>query len=373
MKKRSISKVLAFSMIMTLSGIPSVYAEGNPTVRLVADRASVDRGAKFTYTLTLDSEETVSGIQSSIAYPTEAFEFEQAEFIGSFATQSCVEADGTIDLMAALPNSDFNGGIAVFTFKVLDDAEAGSYIIESAGNGTLVTIGNDLATAELTAEPVIVNADQNAVFDISSSKSVIGREEEVVYNVKLSEITEVKALQAQIEYDTANFEYISAEADDKFDVLADVDEKDGIITLAAVAGEELAEVGNILEITLRSKSSCAYGAHKALDVTGFKTSSGLNEMMDIAFSTVCKEITIDDSNHVVFRAVPDKAEIKAGDTVVYTVSLSSELSGEGVQTALIYDSNEFTYVDAEKSDLMDIDSENSYFVNEIAEDRKSVV
>lgn len=146
-----IALLIACSVITT-----AVYAAETPTFSLSS--AQAEAGEEVSITLSISNNPGINGFTLSVAYDSTVLEYVDAEDLNLFnqailAPQTKDKSEFPVSWFKGDGNSDANGDIVTWTFKIKDEAKAGNYPI------SISYVEGDISRADENGNDVDVNFD----------------------------------------------------------------------------------------------------------------------------------------------------------------------------------------------------------------------
>lgn len=356
LKKSLVSVVTVMAMICAFFAAMPAGAAEKGTVSVTADKEFVQKGGQVTYTVEFDGISDVRGIQLGLTYDAG-----QASYVdGSMKLESqdfadysdFVGEDGSLGMVFAMKEgTDVSGAAASFVLAAGEDSSAGAMGLK-VSSAEAVGAGGEPIELDVVVSDAEIISGFNAEFSAVPDKDSIGIGEETVYTVSMSELT-VRGMQFSVEYDDAHFELAGVSAADGYETAVETKD-DGSIAFVLYSEENITVSGELMHIRLRAKDteSSVYGL-TPITVGGFKASDGSGEL-DVTYTSVCGEISVQKAAGVEISFNADKTEAGAGEIVSYTVVLNSISGYRGLQTALKYDLSKLEFVNVEPLSIMEL-------------------
>ncbi|MBQ3427166.1 MAG: hypothetical protein IJH37_08495 [Clostridia bacterium] len=362
MKRKFISALLTLAVAtMSLSSL-AVNAAGEGKVEFTADQAQVSAGETFTYTLSVPEAQTIKGIQAGIYYDDSKLEVENYEFneaITLDAYASSIDASNGKAVLAATFSEpvEIEGDIAVFTFKVKDNAASGALDFGLTENGVkLVNMAGEEEDAEASLGMVSVKYDYSAELKATVTDNIVYNNSEVLYTLSMTELADMRGIAFSIGYDTDLLTFASAEAvgmlDDAYTSDIKTDEN-GIINVAADYSEPVSIKDDILRLKFKVNENQPEGQYFPLTLNSFEAVTAEKETADIDLSFSSDRIYLFRQSVITMSYTPDKASVKQGKTVDYIITLDSIAASRGFQAELDYDPEVLTPVEVTKGSVLE--------------------
>ncbi|MBR5947534.1 MAG: hypothetical protein IKZ82_02650, partial [Clostridia bacterium] len=347
-----------------------------PTFIIEANPDQLQPGDTFQVSVRIEGEyPEAHTLNHQLNYDANAFEFVSYEY-GSvadhisandgFQTLDGETIPGSVRYGAMMPTTGFTmqGVFYTATFRVKNTAATGTYpfvqnVVEFANfplGGVETPIEHEIINDEVEVTndlaPVVIRAIPDPTELVPGQTFIV--------NVTIEGEYEAHGMNLQLNYDSANFEFVSAvngfvlvdAVDHGGTVVLDGETIDGSIRLGVLMPTEpMIGEGIMFAATFRVKDTAPVGEYPfipvAIDLVNFPLGG---ESTPIEHTDIPGYVEIIGSDRVIFRALPEAGEyavVQVGDTFIVDVTVENPYEAHGLTLNLDYLSTYFEFVSAE--------------------------
>ncbi|MBQ4429301.1 MAG: hypothetical protein II871_05960 [Clostridia bacterium] len=314
-------------------------------------------------------------LNHQLNYDANAFEFvsavngpvaEQIAANGGFQTLDGTTIPGSVRYGAMMPTTGFTMQDVFYTatFRVKNSAATGVYpfvqnVVEFA-NFPLGGVETPIEHEIINDEVEVTNDSESVVIWAEPIPEQIVPGQTFDVNVHIEGIYEAHGMNLQLNYDAANFEFISAQ---NGPVLNDAAALNGTIVLDGNTIEGSVRLGVLMPVeamsgegimftaTFRAKDTAPAGEYPftpvAIELVNFPL-GGVST--PIEHTDIPGYVEIIGSDRVIFRALPEAVEyavVQVGDTFIVDVTVENPYEAHGLTLNLEYEAEWFEFVSAE--------------------------
>ena len=313
-------------------------------------------------------------LNHQLNYDANAFEFvsavngpvaEQISANGGFQTLDGTTIPGSVRYGVMMPTTGFTMQDVFYTatFRVKNTAATGVYPFEQNvvefSNFPLGGVETPIDHEIINDEVEVTNDNEPVVIWAEPIPEQIAPGQTFIVNVHIEGIYEAHGMNLQLNYDAANFEFVSAEYGPVLNdaaslngaIVLDGNTIEGSVRLGVLMPDEaMTGEGILFAATFRAKETAPAGEYPftpvAIDLVNFPLGGESTPIEHTDIPGYVEIIT----NGVIFRALPEHVDytvVNVGDTFVVDVTVENPYEAHGLNLYLDYESDWFEFVSAE--------------------------